>query len=352
MLPARLGVILAAWLAGGCDVALGLEERPTNASPVGLEFDNSASNVDLVGFPVLVKLEPDDLDLASVVDLATDLRFHDPDTDADLPFEIERWDPSREALIWVRVPQIDARSTTDKILLYFGPGVAVAPPSGTAVWSSYDLVFHGSADANAASASYTPTRTSGVSYAEGRIGDAVQLSSPGDRRVTFASSLPLLDQWPTFTIELWIYPDYASPDLMSEPGVLGNGGPINNGRLFSPTTEGPLIMQLDVGFSTETKYPNMYVPQQIWSHVVYTFNGKTMLLYRNGIFAEFDAVGSAMLRDTGGLFELGSRSNALTGFIDELRVSQSYRGPDWVYAQYLSMSGAFARVVPGGAGFE
>ncbi len=59
-------------------------------------------------------------------------------------------------------------------------------------------------------------------------------------------------------------------------------------------------------------------------------------------------VGTTMLSDTSGLLELGSRDTALDGFIDELRVSQSYRGPDWVFAQYLSMSGTFARVVPGG----
>jgi hypothetical protein len=302
--------------------------------------------VDLVDFPVLVAFGPEDLGGVSVLDVATDLRFHDPDTDVDLPFDVERWDASGESLIWVRVPRIDARSTTDGILMYFGAGVATVPRSRTEVWSSYDLIFHGGTDENAAGSSYTPTRTPEVTFAEGRIGNAVQLNGPGDHRVTFEGSEALLDRWPSFTLELWIYPDYASPALGGiEPAVLENAGSVRNGRLFSPTPEGPLLLQFDIVFANGPSTTYMYVPHRIWSHVIYAFNGETLLLYRNGTFANFDAVGTTTLSPSTNPLELGSRDRTLTGMIDELRVSRAYRGPDWIFAQYLSMSGSFARIV-------
>jgi hypothetical protein len=169
--------------------------------------------------------------------------------------------------------------------------------------------------------------------------------------VTFGSSRGLFSGWSTFTLELWIYPDYADANLGmgNEPPVVGDGGPINAGRLFSPTSEGPLVLQIDLEFSVGTTYPNMYVPQQTWSHIVYTFDGKTLLMYRNGTFSDLDQIGVATLGTTssGSTFELGGSNNALTGSLDEVRVSKAYRGPDWIYAQHLAMTRHFITFAPG-----
>jgi len=50
-------------------------------------FDNRASTRDLVDFPVVVRLDPTRIDSDQVIDPGTDLRFHDPTTDTDLPFD-------------------------------------------------------------------------------------------------------------------------------------------------------------------------------------------------------------------------------------------------------------------------
>lgn len=335
----------------------GLDRPPGADSPRALVFDNRDSPQDLVDFPVLVVLDPSIIDYEAVLAPGTDLRFFDPDTQTDLPFDVEQWTPGGESIVWVRVPQIDAASSTDGILIYFGPGVAETSRPAAEVWADHALVFHGHDDANAAGAAYAPERTDGATYEPGFIGDAVRLTDTDDSRVTFQGSEALLGGWPAFTLELSIHPDYTLETLPSpgvppgtnpdERAVLTMNGPLNLGRLRNVTASGPLIMQLDIIYAgAPTSYPQEYTPQQVWSHLVYTFDGSTLLVYRNGIFADFDNKGPR-LGGSGMELVLGAASNPMNGWIDEVRVSHKARTPSWVYAQHLSLTRRFITVVPG-----
>jgi len=89
-----------------------------------LTFNNSAQSENLTNFPVLVKLSTSTFNYANVKSDGTDLRFIDSDNTTELKYHIEKWNPSGDSFIWVKVPQIDGSSNTDYVYMYYGNGDA------------------------------------------------------------------------------------------------------------------------------------------------------------------------------------------------------------------------------------
>ncbi len=109
-----------------------------------LTFDNSAQAENLASFPVIVKLTSSNFDFTKTQSSGQDLRFVDSDNSTELKYEIEYWDSSGQtAIIWVKVPQIDASSATDFIYMYYGNTGASDSQNITDVWSNgYAAVYH------------------------------------------------------------------------------------------------------------------------------------------------------------------------------------------------------------------
>jgi len=85
-----------------------------------ITFNNTNSAEDLLNFPVLG---------------GADIRFVDGDG-TPLDYEIEAWDDtpgSESAKVWVKVPRIDAGSTTDFIHLYYNNTGASSAENATRV---------------------------------------------------------------------------------------------------------------------------------------------------------------------------------------------------------------------------
>lgn len=326
---------------GGCDIAYGLGGRSESSAPTEIRFDNTASRSDLEDVPVLVSFDPATFDIGAVGDPELDLRFRDPSTGADLPYEVERWEAGGEALVWVRVPRIAARSRDSKIVLTLD-GRETERIDPTTVWEGFDLVLH-DGRRNASGSNLAPSLV-GIGTVDGAIGDGLALARGRDQRVTFAGGGALFDGWSQFTLEMFIYPDYPTFDLQGlEPRVLDKGGSLNLGRLISLNgTDGPIVLQLDLHFTDDDLYPQVYVAPEAWSYVVLTYDGQRLWLYFDGIYAGLTGASTATsLVGSSQSFELGDTNNAFNGMLDEVRISQTYRKPDWVYAQYLSMTRRF-----------
>jgi len=117
-----------------------------------LTFDNTASNEDLIDFPVLVNLNSTHADFwahvsSSITTTDTrDLRFVDADDSTELYFEVEMIDyATNEAVIWVKIPQIDAGSSSDHIYVYYGNPTATQSVYHSAgdVWDNdFEMVQH------------------------------------------------------------------------------------------------------------------------------------------------------------------------------------------------------------------
>lgn len=305
-------------------------------------FDNSTSDTDLLGFAVPLALDAATVDYQTITDPAKDLRFEDPE-DSDLPFEIERWDPTGTSLVWVRVPTIDRASTTDSILMYTGPA-ANGHADPAAVWTGYRIVTHlGSHLENSASQMHAGTAVGATVDATGQLAEATRLQNPSDR-LTFATGDQLFDGWPQFTLEFWIRLDYATSDLGGEPRVLTKGPAVNLARLFEVAPN--VRHQIDWEFaSTGSTFRGTNIPLQTWSHVVWTFDGQLLRIYRDGFQRDAEDLGQVdtLVTDTGD-FELGNTDNAVRGAFDELRIAETARTTDEIRASYRAMTGMFATI--------
>lgn len=317
---------------------------PASSHAKKLVFDNSASGSDLVGFQVLVTLDATVVDYDLVTDPTTDLRFDDAEA-SDLPFEIERWDPTGTSLVWVRVPTIDAGSTTDSIRMDYGPDIGGhADPN--AVWTDYRVVMHlGDHLENSAGSDYTGTANGATIDPQGHIGSASKIS-PFTDRVPLANGSQLLDASSQFTFESWIRLDYASSDLGGdEPNLFSKGQSANNPRVFQSGNQ--LHYQIDWTFeSTGTIFRGTDLPLQTWSYVVWTFDGQTVRVFRDGAMTDSQTLSQpdTLVPDNGG-FALGNDGNAFDGAFDEFRLADAAQTVDEIRARYLSMSGAFVTIV-------
>ncbi|MDB5049234.1 MAG: hypothetical protein JWO30_2305 [Fibrobacteres bacterium] len=72
-------------------------------------------------FPLLIRLDSANLKLIHAAPGGGDFRFTDPDG-VELPCHVERWDTGfyRSAEVWVNVPQVDAGSASDFVVVYWG----------------------------------------------------------------------------------------------------------------------------------------------------------------------------------------------------------------------------------------
>src|SRR3990170_645825 len=147
---------LTRWGVGACLLFLALAwPSPARAACPGqsfpcdwqfkrkLTFNNATVAVNLVDFPVLVVLNSSRIDYSQTQDAGQDLRFTDSDGTTILPHEIEQWNEAGTSYVWVKVPQIDASSTTDHIWMYYGNASAVDGQNPAAVWSNgFEAVYH------------------------------------------------------------------------------------------------------------------------------------------------------------------------------------------------------------------
>ena len=89
-----------------------------------ITFNNSAISENLTSFTVPILFNSSNTDFwAHVQTSGNDTRFIDSDDTTELYYEFEKFNhASDEMIAWVKVPQIDANSTTDYIWVYYGNG--------------------------------------------------------------------------------------------------------------------------------------------------------------------------------------------------------------------------------------
>lgn len=346
------GLVIAVLCGSGCNAVFGLEPTDlVSVNPRTIVFDNRASHSDLVDFPVPIRIDPTRIVYQDVVDPRTDLRFHDPRTDVDLPFEIERWAPDDESLVWVKVPRITAGSATDSIEMYYG-SIAQGTEAPGDVWTEFGLVVHGKTGTYQSVAGPIVGTATGVTAGEGPIAAALRFGATGEHRVVFSNSRPLLGGATQFTIELWLYADYEKASAMTgQPAILEQRDDLVGGRLFGWNGVEPVAaFQIDIDLTTATNYTPELVPFRKWTQLTFTYDGTLLWAYRNGALADVGLDGSGpMLAGATQDLQFGATSGAFEGMLDEVRLSRVYRSDEWIQAQYQAMTGGFVSFATAGS---
>lgn len=245
---------------------------------VQLVFNNSASSEALEDFPVRVSLDNSRIDWTYVQEDGDDFWLTDSDGTV-LAHEVESFDHEDDrAELWVRVPQINAGSTTDHIFLYYGNDLAASGENITGVWSSdYAMVQHineedpltdstaNDNDGTAFTASYGQDKWANDSLWFDGTNDYVQTYSSGTE-LDFPSGT-------NFTVEIWFVPESLSGfnNLVTRY--------MNCYQLWTLNTH--MYARLDEGnVSTWVEGTHLLTIDEL-SYGAYTYNHSTLLLRTN-----------------------------------------------------------------------
>ncbi|MCH8309921.1 MAG: DUF2341 domain-containing protein [Chloroflexi bacterium] len=301
-----------------------------------ITFDQWAPGENLVDFPVLVSLSSASVDFAKIMSGGADMRFIDDDGVTALPYEIEDWDDVAEtANVWVKVPQIDAGSTSDHIWMYYNNASAADNQNSAGVWTNgYSAVWHldetsGNTISDSTSNGNDGTKRSVTEpspVTNGMIGGAQHFDGLDD----FVTNNTLVSTQ-SLTMEAWVSPD-ALPGGWNTVIEVGDDQPWF-GILGSSKIA---IYRGSAGIESIAK-----VTLSTFNHIVVTHDGSTVRMWINGV--EDTPPGSLTNSNTATGFGVGYNGSdgVFDGIIDEARISDTVRSDDWVVAQYRSMSLTF-----------
>jgi hypothetical protein len=273
-----------------------------------------------------------------------------------LPYELETWDSVTGRIVWVRLPTLGAGISDRELTVYFAyPGAEA--DSGGDVWGDYQGVWHlGDGFQGAMQNSAPPAidgQITGTTVEVGALAAARRFSPNQPSRIEFdEASYPLFSGWEAMSMSFWIEPDYATDsDWQEDVGrFLSRGGPITLGRTDdNDSDDGQGRIQIDVHFSGgHVAYLNTEIPRQAWSWMVWDYDGSVLRLYRDGQEVGQDTeVGPALESSDNAIIIGGSTdNNALDGLLDEFRVANVSRSPQWYEAQYRAMSGDMVSLGP------
>lgn len=318
-----------------------------------LIIDNSAQAENLTDFPVLVKLNSSRFDFALAQSAGQDIRFTDSNGTTLLSYEIESYDSSSSsANIWVKVPQIDASSSTDYIYVYYGNSSAADAQSPTSVWdSNSNLVYHFKeqsgtyADATTAVAhigTITGTSSQVVRDATGIAGYGVKfLQTTGGDYINIPKN-SAISYTGNFTMSIWV----------NKAGMADDGGWLIGdwwwpSNAYNSYAIWPMCTATYYGWYTSGTWPpNQTLSGAItgsslctgWHHLVLTRVSNTANLYVDGVLFESTTGGSGNTANVDNSLRIG-RVNSLDGakwLVDEVRLSNTNRSASWIAADYKS----------------
>jgi hypothetical protein len=309
-----------------------------------LTVDN-ASRGELADFPLLVVLDPSRIDYGALRSDGADLELRDDDGGV-LAHEVERWDPEGASILWVRVPEVAALSSTS-IWLYYGDPSATAVADGTTVWTRYEAVYHLAAEgdelADSTARDYDGTAV-GAPSATGFLGLGRSFDGVG-QYVDLGSERDFVRAVPGITAEAWINPSAAQLGVVLGVSVGGaTTSRVELRRELEETVRGAARTQ-DVG-DRQAAVTSTAVPLDTWSWVVVVcdFAADSVSIYLDGRL-ETTVTGllfDGATPDTPSLQAViggdeALKANFFAGLIDEVRLAPTALDEDWIAAQHASM---------------
>ncbi|MFZ4396969.1 MAG: DUF2341 domain-containing protein [Kiritimatiellia bacterium] len=285
-----------------------------------------------------------------------DLRFA---TDAkpttnSLNYEIESWNPGGTSYVWVQVPTIPTNGQ-GAIWAYWGnTSASTQLPCTTngAVWTNgFQAVWHMQA-VNATDSSINRnngTASGGVTLSTGRVGPALTLD--GSSGSLDVASTDLFKGSDNVTVSFWAMPTGAANqqdntdilDYSHDDGTFGNFAVQRQG------TGAGLIWSWAIRTGGNSWGPNdvsktFTLVQDQWKHGTLTKSGTSYSFYLDGVVlsgSPFPA-GSATIDKKTAKLRIGRHAADATrhfrGQLDEIRVSNTARSTNWVWAEYQNQA--------------
>jgi len=315
----------------------------TWAKKMEVQFTGYTPSETLTNFPALVVLNTG-ISGFNYIDFTSgtndDLRFTAADGTTELNYEVESWDTNGSSYVWVQVPEL---ANSASIWAYWSKSRETAPVCTTngATWSNgFAGVWHMQApNAPDATANLLNATAMGNASTTGIVGMGQNFDLGDYAYVTDLPNDSRLDV-PYLTISLWMKAG-AQTDPYCRPVDRSYLGAFCIARVSDGTTAGLWCKGTGPADSQVTVFDN------VWHHVVYTFDGVISRAYVDGVargtITPPTGVISAIDQDLRfGCGEPGSER--YIGALDEVQLSAVPRSPAWIEAAYMNTAsnGIFA----------
>lgn len=312
---------------------------------------NLPAGVHVEQFPLLVRLHADTFDFSQAQADGADLRFTTADGTA-LVHEIESWDVGRGvAAVWVRMPRIDGNAVQE-LRLHWGNPAAKRESNGKAVFDAsngYLSVWH-MGDEIVDAAGTIESLDKGTTPVAGVVATARHF--PGGKGVFGGKEIAT---YPTgaepHTTQAWFRP------LKPNGLVLAWGNEQAQGKV-TMNFRSPPHVAMDCYFSGGNVEGKTDLGMGRWVHVVHTYREGETRLYVDGVLdtEHLSARPPMKINRPARLWLGGWYDNySFVGDLDEVRVSNVVRSPEWVKLEYENQKPAQSLVgpiVPRGDAFE
>jgi len=315
-----------------------------------LTFDNSAQTTDdLIKFPVLVHLDDTNINWTHVQNAGEDIRFVDANDTTALEYEIETWDDTNDAWIWVKVPQIDKASDTDFIYMYYGNDGAGDNQNANLTWrSEYKGVWHLNKDAgdvlDTSGNNNDGANNNATRQQPGQVGFGFDFN--GTTAYVEVDDDDTLDITQELTVEAWIEADAIPDTIQTVVGKWGAGWATINYLLATDDLDASRLSVAD-GVVHSKALNNESITIDTWYYIVgrYSKTEGKVKIFTNGELGDVVVDESDNLAITGNPLIFGNNTATggfwYNGAIDEVRIAEIAFSDDWIAAQYLSMTDAF-----------
>ena len=316
-----------------------------------ITFNNSAISENLANFPVPIIFSSSNSDFWGHVQTSgNDTRFVDADNTTELYYEFEKFNHTSDDMVaWVKVPQIDASSTTDYIWIYYGNSTVNfdSYSSSSSVWDGdYAAVWHlketsggSGAIKDSTSNANNGTDAGSPTFGQtGQIGNAISFN--GNNQEIQTPNSVSLQITGNITVEAWAKSAVSSQygGIAGKMKTSGNGN--NTGYDIQKfNTDNKFRLQTANGGSTteQTAVSDSAYTDTNWHYIVGVRRGTTNYLYVDGV--QQTATGTRAIVDSGLVGSIGRQYSDYNGRwwngrIDEVRISRISRSANWLKACY------------------
>ena len=314
--------------AGLPEVALCYRVLPAHDTGNGdmtIRLSGYEGKTTLTNFPVLVRLSAArvaGLDMSTFDAVAPKLRFYDEEG-TRLNYDIERWDPAGESLVWVLVPRVKANTT--RLLLQWRTSRETRM-TRSAAWGDFAAVWHmdgsGTDPADVSGNGLNFETSSPCTQVAGPVGEAKECTARLTAADFFAE--PFCVPKTDFSISCW----YRLPNFGSdEMNVWQKGAWASDCLYLSQHDTSHAVMVADAKFSNFAAAN----ARTTWNYVT--------VLYRDGVL-HFSANGNDPSEMKINPLALGTYQFLLFAGAqyDEFRIRRSAPSADWVKADYATQS--------------
>ena len=264
------------------------------AKRIRVDINNSDQAITFTNQPILVKLNTSRINYADAKSLGEDIRLVASNDVTLLSYEIEKWNPAGESLIWVKIPTVTASLATEFFYVYYGNSSSPDAQNISAVWTNYWAVWHLHQNPAAAAPQFLDatgngrngTNVNGVTQdVFGAIGNAVNLLGATDYIQTAVNLAPVLGV--SSTLSFWMKSTQTgSGNPWTSPGITGveEGGGGNDIFFGWIDTAGLIGVTAGNGAAAKSTF---VINNNAWRHVSISRNSTSaqVSFYINGVLA-------------------------------------------------------------------